>query len=543
MDKPINSPYFSNNKAEHKGSDTAPETQALNPVFEDLKNTETFNEHIKKLKGQNKVLHSEILDKILEQIERIEFKEIAFPEAKALMERLKQVDPQSDEAKILNEKLGKMKLKINHYLIVSIEQIIALAKSNKWNLCKNLSYIYLFNGKYWSELDPETFQKFLGQASQKLSLDRFTAQFYKFREQLFRQFISDAYLPSPVNDTDEVLINLQNGTFEIRPDGNTLRPFNPDDFLTYQLPFDYNKDATSPMFEGYLNKVLPDLERQNVLAEYLGYIFTKNGGRGLKLEKALLLYGSGANGKSVFYEIVKALLGKNNTTEISLQSLTNENGYFRAMIANKLVNYASEINGKLDTAIFKQLVSGEPVEARLPYGKPFQLNQYAKLIFNCNELPKDIEHTDAYFRRFLIIPFDVTIQPYEQDRTLHSKIIENELSGVFNWVLAGLERLLAQRGFSECEAAKKAVEQYRDESNSAKMFIIDNCYKISVENYLLVKEVYQLYRGYCIDSGTIPMKQINFNKQLKAFGFQYSRQSGTGQNIVYIEKTAIEFQH
>ena len=94
-----------------------------------------------------------------------------------------------------------------------------------------------------------------------------------------------------------------------------------------------------------------------------------------------------------------------------MQSLTNENGYFRAKLANKLVNYASEINGKLESAIFKQLVSGEPVEARLPYGEPFTLKQYAKLIFNCNELPKDVEHTNAYFRRFLIIPFDVTIPP------------------------------------------------------------------------------------------------------------------------------------
>jgi putative DNA primase/helicase len=114
-------------------------------------------------------------------------------------------------------------------------------------------------------------------------------------------------------------------------------------------------------------------------------------------------------------------------------------------LANKLVNYASEINGNLEASIFKQLVSGEPVEARLPYGQPFHFEEYAKLIFNCNELPKDVEHTNAYFRRFLIIPFDVTIPPQEQDKNLHTKIIEKELSGVFNWVLQGLNRLLEQK--------------------------------------------------------------------------------------------------
>src|SRR5690606_16817975 len=110
-------------------------------------------------------------------------------------------------------------------------------------------------------------------------------------------------------------------------------------------------------------------------------------------------------------------------------------GYARAMLANKLLNYATEINGKLETSTFKQLVSGEPVEARLPYGEPFTLTNYAKLIFNCNELPKDVEQTHAYFRRFLIVPFEVTIPGTEQDKELSKKIIESELSGVFNWVL------------------------------------------------------------------------------------------------------------
>jgi putative DNA primase/helicase len=75
------------------------------------------------------------------------------------------------------------------------------------------------------------------------------------------------------------------------------------------------------------------------------------------------------------------------------------------------------------------------------------MTDYAKLIFNCNELPKDVEQTEAYFRRFLIIPFNVTIPEHEQDKELAKKIIDNELSGVFNWVLSGLKRLLMQQRF------------------------------------------------------------------------------------------------
>jgi putative DNA primase/helicase len=229
-------------------------------------------------------------------------------------------------------------------------------------------------------------------------------------------------------------------------------------------------------------------------------------------------------------------LGNENVSSYSLQSLTNDNGYFRAKLANKLVNYASEINGKLETSIFKQLVSGEPVEARLPYGQPFMLNQYAKLIFNCNELPKDVEHTNAYFRRFLIIPFDVTIPEQEQDRQLHTKIIEKELSGVFNWVLEGLNRLLEQKHFSICEAAQNAVEQYKIESNSVKLFLDDNGYKSSPTDYRLIKELYLEYRAYCNEDGMSAFRKVNFSKQLQMLGVSLDRESGTGQKIAYLSR-------
>jgi putative DNA primase/helicase len=151
-------------------------------------------------------------------------------------------------------------------------------------------------------------------------------------------------------------------------------------------------------------------------------------------------------------------------------------------------------------------------------------------------LPKDVEHTNAYFRRFLIIPFDVTIPEHEQDKRLHAKIIEQELSGVFNWVLTGLKRLLEQGRFSECEAAKKAVEQYKTESNSIKLFLDDCGYKSSPESYRLIKELYTEYRIYCHDDGMTPFKKVNFSKQLQALGIQIGRESGTGQKIAFVNK-------
>jgi len=183
-----------------------------------------------------------------------------------------------------------------------------------------------------------------------------------------------------------------------------------------------------------------------------------------------------------------------------------------------LVNYASEINGKLETSLFKAMVSGEPVEARLPYGEPFLLKQYAKLIFNCNELPKDVEHTNAFFRRFLIIPFDVTIPEAEQDKQLHTKIIRNELSGVFNWVLDGLDRLLKQKCFTYCEAVNQALVEYKTQSDTVQQFIDEKEYQIRPNGFKLIKDLYLDYHNFCVEDGFSSLNKSNFIKRLRSLG-------------------------
>ena len=340
---------------------------SLNPQFDALSEPKTFVNHIGELTEQKATPHGEILSELLEQFEPLDFEVEANPNGK-----------------------DDFKLSQKHFLVLSIENVIRVAESNQWGLCKHHDFIYLFNGSYWTEIDSETFQKFLGNAAEKMGVPTFSARHFRFKKQLFEQFLSTAYLDPKAPLADKVLINLKNGTFEVGIEKTILRPFDRSDFLTYQLPFEYDPTAKAPLFDNYINRVLPDETSRLVLAEYLGYVFVKHGSRSLKEEKALILYGTGANGKSVFFEIVSALLGDQNTCNYSLQSLTDSSGYYRAKLANKLVNYGSEINGRLESSLFKQMVSGEPIEARLPYGNPLVLRQYAKLIFNCNELTNPI---------------------------------------------------------------------------------------------------------------------------------------------------------
>lgn len=525
----------------------------LNPEFDNnLLNPDTFTSHVNKLVKRDESLgFNEILKKLLMHIEPIDFEALAFPQLDKLKNKLKQIEQEitNEDGSIIeaNKKLKSkiekqiVKLKLNniHILIISIENLLKVANDNNWGLCKNHESIYIYNGEYWMNVDEKVFGMFLGEAAEKMGVAKFYARHFQFKELLFKQFKSTAYLPTPESNKDVVLINLKNGTFEITTTGTRIRAFNKSDFLTYQLPFEFNVDAKAPIFYKFLEEVLPDKEKRDILAEYLGFVFIKNGNSIIKEEKCLLLYGSGANGKSVFYEVSHALFGSQNVSCYSLQSLTDVNGYYRAMLGETLVNYATEINGRLETSHFKAMVSGEPIEARFAYGVPFKLIQYAKLIFNCNELPKDVEHSNAYFRRLLIIHFDVTIPDEKQDKQLHNKIIENELSGVFNWVLDGLNRLLEQKKFTDCEAVRLARQQYEKQSDSVKLFLEELGYTSDIEKYKLIKDLYQEYKSYCLEDGYRPVNKTNFIKRLSGSKILVKR-INIG-NIAYLSNTDIPF--
>jgi putative DNA primase/helicase len=472
-----------------------------------LKETDTLLEAVesdKNLLKQNRV--SNILKEMLGYIDFVNFREYC--------------ELDDDKDKLLKK----------HYLVACIEVLLQTANDNGFSLCRKAEMIYLYNGEYWENIPQEIFKDFLGDAALKMGVDKFDAKHHLFKDDLYKQFIADAGLKEIKPNDTTTLINLSNGTFEITPKKRFLREFRKSDFLTYQLPFEYNQNADAPQFQKFLDEVLPEKELQDVLAEYLGYIFVSN--NVLKLEKVLLLYGTGANGKSVLFEILMALLGTQNVTNYSIQSLTADNGYSRAMLSNKLLNYASEINGKLEANIFKLLVSGEPVEARLPYGNPHTIKDYARFMFNCNELPKEIENTNAFFRRFIILPFRVTIPPHKQDTELSKRIIESELSGVFNWVLAGLSRLLKNKAFTHSNIVKDEVLQYQKESDSVLMFLEDENYQPSIEYDRPLKDVYYEYKAYCVENHYGLCSNRTFSQRLRKNGFTVERKSYG--NAVYI---------
>ncbi len=396
-----------------------------------------------------------------------------------------------------------------YLIVICVNELLRQVKEHNLDLARKDDFIFAFNGACWKEFSRETMKHFLGKVAARLGVLSLEAQHYEFQNKLYLQFLAAAYFEPIQPQGDKVLINLQNGTFDISKDSQRLRDFSAKDFLTYQLPFEYDETADCPIFQSFLDKVLPEKELQYIIAEFFGYVFTK----GLKMEKALLLYGSGANGKSVVFDVMNALLGKENIANFSLSNLLEEHN--RALIAHKLLNYGSEINATRTRDEFKNLVSSEPIQARLKYGNSFLMENYAKLMFNCNELPKDFDPQHAYFRRLEILPFRVTIPDKEQDKTLAKKIIKQELPGVFNWIIDGLKRLLKTEKFTESDLVNETLENYKRESDSVACFVDEHSAIVG----LSLKTTYADYRSYCLDCGFKPLGRNNFAKRLQTHGF------------------------
>lgn len=429
------------------------------------------------------------------------------------------------------------KIKDKHLQILTVETIQKLAVEYDWDICINNGHVYFFESQYWQYVDKNIMTTFLAKGARAIGVEKFTWKYHNFQKGLLKQFMAQAFLPRPKRKESNIKITLMNGTYEFSKEGGRLTDFDKRNFHTYRLPFNYDPAARAPMFQAFLDHVLPDIQCQKVLAEFIASVFVKRDE--IKLEKALMLYGEGANGKSVFFDLICALLHEKNVSNYSIQSLMDEKGYSRADLPNKLLNYSSEMIGQLEAGIFKTLTSREPVSARMIYRQPVMITDYAKLAFNCNTLPKNVEHTAAYFRRFLIIPFLVQIPEDKQDKKLAQKIIAaGELSGIFNWVLEGLNRLIEQGDYSPCDAAAKELNRYQTESDTVQTFLNERRYVKSINDFVSAQSLSNEYGEYCKEFRFRPLNHTNFVNRLRTIGFEIGKKRGS--LVVYLHQQPAE---
>ena len=308
---------------------------------------------------------------------------------------------------------------------------------------------YMFNGKIY-EAVPKIV---LEQAYQLLLLDLAMAPMLGISTVMNKSFMEVIECYNILRPTFDI-VAFANGVVDF---GSGLKypnvmPFSPEYHVTYYHPYDYNPKARCDRWMNFIHEVLPDKTSRMILQMFLGLGLIQRGTaynpyegkESSKIELCLLLIGTGANGKSVIFDVACNIFGKDRISKMDYADLTadgDEGMRGRYPIRNAIFNWSSDSDpkkfGRKNTGMFKRLVSGEPVPMRKLGRDILEGNSIPYLIFNLNELPFPDDASLGFIRRLQYVSFDVTIPKERQDPELAGKIIERELSGVFNWVFRG----------------------------------------------------------------------------------------------------------
>ena len=436
----------------------------------------------------------------------------------SLMDIVKLVQPIDFKAEFLklNEQTESDKefvMKQKNYKIVIVKYLLNWCAENKMYLANQGDQYYIFNGCYWVPASEDDIQHFLIMSAVKLGYRKLDAEDHLFAKDLLCQFKISAYF-KPISRSQKIVINTKNCALEFVDGDITRKEFDPEDFLKYKLPYDYEPDAKCPIFDAYFAEMMPNHKIRDIVQEFMGWAFIKHSV--MKLEKTMIMLGDGENGKSVMFTVMDAIFGKENISHVGANNLNEE--HYRALLANKLINYCTELQGNVDTEILKNMASGEPIMVREKYGHPYHMTDYAKIVFNANKAPTIVEHTHGFYRKLLIIPWSVRVNQDRKDIHLPNKIIDQELSGVFNWVIEGMKRLIKNNRFTVVDEVEQAMENYKRDTDSVYQFI-DTLREISYDmTKVFVDDAYNRYRQFCIEGGYKAVHKVNFAKRLGSLG-------------------------
>ncbi len=240
----------------------------------------------------------------------------------------------------------------------------------------------------------------------------------------------------------------------------------------YRLPYEWRSDAACPMWDAFLAEVLPDESERACLQEFFGMCYVDR--ERFSIEKMALFIGTGANGKSVIFDVMKNVIGREWVSFLSPDQLIDNKQL--VSVAGKKLNFAPDIkrSASFDSGL-KALSSSQDVQGWRIYEGNIVV-KCPPLVFAFNEMPHFRDDTEAFFRRLLPFQFDVVIPPARQNKRLASEICESELPGIFRWVMEGRRRLIGRKGsFTRCARIANAVEslkmRVRNEQNPVMTFL------------------------------------------------------------------------
>lgn len=340
-------------------------------------------------------------------------------------------------------------------------------------------------------------------------------------KEITRKLLEDAYTPQRVNkviakveaDTqiehDNFFVNtniseipIKNGILDVLT--RKIKPFTHEKIFFNKLPIVYNPDAKCDNIIKFFSDVLKDEGDVRVMFELIGFCLVKD----YKFEKAFMFIGNGRNGKGKTLSLMKRFLGVQNCSSIPLAQI-NSGSTSVCELYGRLANIAGDLSNTdlKDTGMFKQITGRDLITAKRKYLRDLFFENYAKVIFACNELPKVYDLSDGFWSRWVLFEFpykfvkkeEFSNQPFHKimDEDIINKISDkNELSGLLNMALDGLERLFNNHGFSYSKGTEAVKDLWIRKSDSFTAFCIDNI-KEDIDGKIPKKNLRKAFSNYC----------------------------------------------
>lgn len=327
-------------------------------------------------------------------------------------------------------------------------------------------------------------------------------------------------------DRDPMLLGVANGVLELR--SGRLLPISPGVLVSKRCNVAYDPAATCPRFEQFMAEVQPDMNVRAFLQRWKGYCLTG------RVEEHLFtfLHGLGANGKSVFIELMAWVLGdyaQKIPTDMLMHHQRNPQGPSPDIVAlkGKRFVYANETEEgrRLAEARIKDLTGGDTLSGRIPYGKAdINFRPSHKLTIVGNHKPEITDTSAGMWRRVALVTFDQTIPEAQRDPRL-LETLKAEGSGVLNWMLAGLADYLAQ-GLQVPKAIRAATAAYQEEQDIIGEWVADDC--ITGRGRSAKKaDIYRAYSGWVTRNGHKPLAQGRLTRRLNERGFRLASDKRT----------------
>jgi P4 family phage/plasmid primase-like protien len=329
------------------------------------------------------------------------------------------------------------------------------------------------------------------------------------RDVVFRIKSETMKFEIPFNKSAQYLIPVVNGVV-VRKTINILLPKSPVWGFTYSLPATFDPTAKTDGIETFLEDIAAPED-----VEHLKQVPAQALMQSEHYQQAYLLTGGGSNGKSTYISLLRALMGKDNITSVSLQAIV-EDKFKAAELQGKLMNLYPDLpkESLKSTGIFKALTGGDAITVEKKFHNPFALINKAVFVFSANELPEVADSTFAFWRRWVII--ELPNQFPVDEEFVHRLITPENLSGFLNLVIKEMDEI-EKKGIKRSERVEKAMEMWRNRSNTSYAFIHEMV-EMSKEDYIPKDGLYSEYSKYCGDNDITVESKHKFTDELIRMG-------------------------